>query len=201
MIDGSGGGADAFVFNTNFDGSTQDADYPDCPVCPVGSACPYFGIGSAAGLLVTDFTCEDAAASYDSTAGWFIGRDCSAPTTYIMPLKSIYGWYIWQVGDGGTTDGATTECPEDHYCNADGVTAPIRCEDGYKCNTRTTHQYPNLWPVDGIYQNWYDGQISGELCTECLLVENYEVSYDGARALAASTVTMVNTLTLADAST
>jgi hypothetical protein len=73
--------------------------------------------------------CESPTAEWEGTAGWFVGRDCSAPgtlrpvpddgsstliLTWIMPLKTRYGYYIHQVLDSG--DGSNTACPEDMYC-------------------------------------------------------------------------------------
>ena len=122
---------------------------------------------------------------WEGEAGWFVGRDCSDPTSYIMPLLTNYGYYLYQLADGGT--GATTDCPEDMFCWGDGVTAPQRCPDGYKCNIRTPHEFPNLKPKDGYFQNWLEGQVLNADCDLCLnsneFGDVYEVEYDGARSV------------------
>jgi hypothetical protein len=148
----------------------------NCPYCEVNNACPHWGTGenTSEGGTVNNvkFDCEVAladvaddatTAAWQGDGSWFIGRDCSAPDTFIMPLKTPYGYFLWQTtdndSDGTPGLGAKTACWEDMYCQGDGLTSttnngsltPIVCPNGYKCTTLTTHEHPNLKPSGGIF--------------------------------------------------
>jgi hypothetical protein len=79
----------------------------NCPWCEVNHACPYWSTGEKADEGGTEdnikINCEtvvsDAANAWDGDVNWFIGRDCSEPSTFIMPLKTPYGYFLWQTSD------------------------------------------------------------------------------------------------------